>query len=151
MILVRNGIIASSFNGVITTQLWDESNWSLTTEGTSNGGVWEDSTTLAFNSYSGNANTPLFEYTTNGVPESVGMSLRITIEFDPNESGEVVMRVFNVDGGSASPDSYFFPSSPTEPLTVTSEPVPNSDIKSVALFNSFGAFLPFKVINVELV
>ena len=132
--------------------LWHESNWNLTDWGINQaGGVWENSTTLAFTGYSGNANTTLFEYSSeNGIPDSVGKSLRLTIEFE-DTSGEVVYRLFNIDGTSASPDSYFYPNSGEEPLTEESSVMNNSDIKSVALFNSFGAFQPFKIIDAQLV
>jgi len=132
--------------------LWHESNWNLTDWGLNDaGGEWITPTELAFTGYSGNANTTLFEYKgENGIPESVGLQLSLTIEFQ-DTSGEVVYRVFNLDGNSPSVDSYFYPPANGEPVTVVSDPVPSSDIKSVALFNNYGASQPFKIINAELV
>lgn len=132
--------------------LWHESNWNLTDWGLNNaGGEWVTPTELSFNGYSGNANTTLFEYKgEGGIPESVGLQLSLTIEFQ-DTSGEVVYRVFNVDGSSPSVDSYFYPTSNGEPVTVVSDPVPSSDIKSVALFSSYGAYQPFKIIDAEII
>ena len=132
--------------------LWHESNWNLTDWGINQaGGVWENPTTLAFTRYSGNANTTLFEYNSEtGIPESVGKSLSLTIEFE-DTFGEVVYRLFNIDGTSTGQDVYFYPDSSGEPITVTSDIMSNSAMKSVALFNTYGAFRPFKIIDAQLV
>lgn len=153
MIVPSNLLVRKNAGGEepAPTPFWHETNWDLTSSGINDaGGVWETPTTLAFNSYSGNANTILFEYKDTGVPESVGKALSLTIEFQ-DTSGEVVYRLFNVDDGTASPDSYFYPDSSGDPITVVSQPMSNSDIKGVALFNNFGASLPFKIVDAALV
>lgn len=152
-ILLKTGIIASSFKPANNGVLWEQQNWNLTNWGLNDaGGVWINPNTLEFNGFSGNGNTELFQYNDiNGVPNSSGMLVELTVQFDVS-GGEIVYRVLDVNGNTNDgPDEYFYPQTNGDILTITTAGVLLANLRGVALFNSFGASPPFRVLDLKLV
>ena len=136
------GILNYSFpSDPVTVGIWNESNWTITSQGAIAGGTWTDSTTLSFDEYRtvGDYTNQVFVYAdADGVPGTANNEVSFDIEIDAGAtSGEIVIRFYDTYNASLGVDEYIYPTTGQTLYTVTAT-VNMANLTGIAFFLNYG-------------